>query len=118
VIERLGSHGRDAYKVSGSLTCQQAHKRDQQICRLRLVILDRCRTALAHDGPSMSSRQSGVEMAKSFSVFVRSVLQDRTHPTAPRILGKFDVEWLASGLEETNERARRYPLIGAVWRPD
>jgi hypothetical protein len=56
-------------KFSGSLTRQEAHKRDQRICRCRLAVLDRCRTTLAH-GANMSSRQIEVEMAKSFSVLL------------------------------------------------
>jgi hypothetical protein len=31
-----------------------------------------------------------VKEASSFSVFGRRILQDRTHPAAPRILGKID----------------------------
>jgi hypothetical protein len=59
--------------VNGKFSCslmRQARKLDQRICRCRLAVLDRCRTALAHNDPNMSSRQTEVEMAKSFSVLL------------------------------------------------
>jgi hypothetical protein len=60
----------------------------------------------------MSSRRIEAYMAKSFSVFST---EDRAHPAAPRIFGKFDVERLASGLQKTNEGA--LPFIGTIGRP-
>src|SRR5262249_52328548 len=55
-------------KVTGSLTRQQANKRDQRVWRRTLAAFNRYRIALTHVGPHVVGPRKDFEMAKSFSV--------------------------------------------------